>query len=153
MTLINALEILEAKGITRLTGLSGASDISTYMDHAVESHELALQYADTSSCWKYTLDHEDDHDLVALPDGNYIIVTLYGDFDMPIWSTYASDDEMYAAYDEYKVSRQAEEIADEMMVSRPNVLPRTGWIAIATAEIRKAYASLDEEFNRLYPAG
>ncbi|WWV72034.1 hypothetical protein SOV_33940 [Sporomusa ovata DSM 2662] len=55
MTLIEALETLKSKGVTKLSGMIGESDIDKYIDHAVQSHEISANLAHIP-CHKYHLD-------------------------------------------------------------------------------------------------
>lgn len=155
MTLINALEELKAKGITRLVGMAGITDIDTYLEHATESHKNAVKYAAQGiQTWQYSLDHEDDSFMVEMADGHYIIATTYGTadgkpFDMATYSNYETEEEMYAAFDEWKIAQQAAEIADKK-VKQDSSLPREAWILVATLELRAAYKRADEAFKRQF---
>lgn len=149
MTLIEGLEILKSKGITKLSGMYKKSDINEYIANAVEAHEISLKYAYVP-CHKYSLDHEDEHFMVEF-DGHHIIATHYDNFDMATYSDYDTQEEMYAAFDEWKIMRDAEAIADEMTVTRPGELPRTAWILIAASELRTAHKAAAEAFERDFP--
>ena len=148
MTIIEALEVLKDKGITTLTGMYNQSDINVYIANATQSHEDSVRWSDVP-CHKYSLDH---HYMVEA-NGHHIIVTQYDNFDMATYSDYSNDDEMYAAFDEWKIARDAEAIADEMTVKRPNELPRTAWVLIATQELRAAHRASSEAFEREYGYG
>ena len=152
MTLINALNELKAKGITRLVGMTGRTDINEYIDNAKRSHDDDIRWADVS-CHKYSLDHEDDNYMITTNDGHHIIATTYGTtegkpFSMATYSDYETEEEMNVAFDECEIKRQAEEIADKISESRPDELPRAVWILIATAEIKKAHKASKEAFER-----
>lgn len=148
MTLIDALETLKSKGITKLTGMHNVSDINRYIDNAVQSHEDSVRWADVP-CHKYSLDHEDDHYIVET-NGHHIIVTKYDGFDMATYGDYDSDEAMRADFDEWRIMRDAESIADEMTAKRPGELPRAAWVLIATAELKAALKNSREAFEREY---
>lgn len=149
MTLLNALEELKAKGITKLSGFYTTSDINAIIENAQGNHENAVKYAAKGiETWQYSLDHEDDSFMVETADGHFIIVTHYG-FDMPTYSTYDTEKEMYTAFDEWRIAQQAAEIADEK-VKEDNSIPREAWVLVATEELRKAYKAVDKDFNRKY---
>ena len=150
MTIIEALEILKGKGITTLTGMYNQSDINVYIDNAIQSHENSIRWADVP-CHKYSLDREDQHYMVET-NGHHIIVTQYENFDMATYSDYDTEKEMYAAFDEWNIARDAEVIADEMATKRPNGLPRTAWVLIATSELRTAHEAAHAAFERKYPS-
>lgn len=157
MTLINGLRELKAKGITKLVGMAGITDIDTYLEHATENHENAVKYAAMSiQTWQYSIDHEDDYFMVETEDGHFIIATTYGTadskpFDMATYSNYETEEEMYAAFDEWKIAQQAAKIADEK-VKQGGSLPREAWILVATLELRAAYKRADEAFKREFGA-
>lgn len=157
MTIIEALNEIKAAGITRLVGMAGISDIEEYISIAEEHHRNAVELsANGYDAWQYTLDHEDDHRLIVTADGHYIIATIYGgnygNFEMATYSNYDTKDEMHAAFDEIKISEQAESIADEMETERPGELPRVAFVAIATAELKAAYAAIDKEVKEAFSA-
>ena len=147
MTLIEALETLKSKGITKLSGMFGESDIDKYIEHAVQSHEISLRYADVP-CHKYHLDHEDDHYIIET-NGHFIIVTHYDNFDIPSYGNYDTKEEMYADFDEYMIMKQAEAIADQK-VKAGSDFPRAVWLALAINELRQAYAEANAAFERDY---
>lgn len=150
MTLINALEELKAQGITRLVGMAGITDIDTYLKHAAENHEDAVKYAAKGiQTWQHTLDHEDDNFMIKTADGHHIIATHYGTFDAATYSTYETEEEMYAAFDEWRIAQQAAKIADEK-VKQDNSLPREAWVLVATMGLRAAYKVAGETFEREY---
>lgn len=157
MTLINALEELKAKGITKLVGMAGITDIDTYIEHATENHKNAVKYAARGiQTWQYELDHEDDSYMAETAGGHHIIATTYHTadgkpFGMATYSDYATMEEMYAAFDEWKIAEQAAEIADEK-VKEDNSLPREAWVIVATTELRAAYKQAGEAFKREYGA-
>jgi hypothetical protein len=152
MTLIEGLEALKAQGITKLVGMAGITDIDTYIDHAQGNRENAVKYAAQGvRTWQHALDHEDDSFMIDLPDGHHIIATHYGTFDMATYSDYATEEEMYAAFDEWKIAQQAAEIADEK-VKQDSSLPREAWVLVATMELRAAYKAAGEAFDREYGA-
>ncbi len=148
MTLIDALETLKAKGITKLTGMYNVSDIERYISNAVQCHEDSVRWADVP-CHKYSLDHEDDHYMIET-NGHYIIVTKCDGFDMPTYGDYDNDEEMTADFDEWRIVRDAESIADEMTATRPGELPRAAWVLIAANELRAANKAATEAFEREY---
>lgn len=150
MTLINALNELKAAGINRLVGMSNTTDIDTYIDHAKETHALAVKYAPEVSSWQYSLDHENDHRMITTEDGHHIIATNYGAFEMATYSDYDTEDEMTAAFDAIRIAEQAQAIADEMTATRPGELPHTAWVLIATAELKAAYSAASVAFEREY---
>lgn len=145
MTLIEALETLKSKGITKLSGMFGESDIDKYIDNAVQSHEISLRYADVP-CHKYSLDHEDDHYIIET-NGHFIIATHYDNFDMATYGNYDTREEMHADFEEYTIRKQAEEIADQIVKVRSD-LPRAAWLVIAIHELRQAYAAANAAFER-----
>ena len=150
MTLINALEELKANGVTRLVGMAGITDIDTYLEHATENHENAVTYAAKGiETWQYALDHEDDSYMVDMADGHRIIATHYGTFDMATYSDYETEEEMYAAFDEWKIAQQAAEIADEK-VKQDSSLPREAWILVATAKLTAASNAAATAFEHKY---
>lgn len=145
MTLIEALETLKSKGITKLSGMYEESDIDKYIDNAVQSHETSLRHADVP-CHQYSLEHEDDHYIIET-NGHFIIATHYDKFDMATYGNYDTQEEMYADFDEYTIRKQAEEIADER-VKAGSEFPRAVWLAVAIDELRKAYAEAHAAFER-----
>ncbi|VBB08588.1 Hypothetical protein LUCI_3866 [Lucifera butyrica] len=147
MTLIEALKTLKSKGITKLSGMIGESDIDKYIDNAVQSHEISAKLAHIP-CHKYHLDHEDDHYIVET-NGHFIIATHYDNFDMATYGNYDTKEEMYADFDEYIIMKQAEAIADQK-VKAGNDFPRAVWLAIAINELRHAYAAANAAFEREY---
>ena len=150
MTLINALEELKAQGITKLVGMAGESDIDVYLDHAQANHENAVKYAAKGiQTWQHTLDHEDDSFMVATADGHHIIATHYSTFDMATYSTYETEEEMYAAFNAWEIAKQAAEIADEK-VKQDSSVPREAWVLVATMGLKAAYKAADEAFKREY---
>jgi len=153
MTLIDALETLKAKGITKLTGMYNQADIDKYIDNARQGDEDAAnvlsRYPDMS--WaQYHMDHMDNH-FIAEINGHHIIATHYDNFDMATYGDYDNDDDMEADFDAWRITRDAATIADEMMVSRPGELPRAAWILIAESELRAANKAANEAFEREYP--
>lgn len=151
MTIIEGLNELKAAGIERLVGMAGITDINAYIEKATESHENAVKYAaEGMATWQHSLDHEDDSRMITTADGHHIIATKYGNIEMATYSDYATEDEMNAAYDEYRIAVQAEAIADEMAAERPGELPRAAWILIATAELKAAHAAAMAAFERDY---
>ena len=151
MTIVKALYELKAMDIKNLVGMVGVTDIDRYISNAEDVHNTAVKYAaEGIACHQYTLDHEDDSRLIATADGHYIIATRYGDIEMATYSNYSTEDEMNAVFEEIQISEKAEEVADEMEIKRPHEFPRAVWVAIATAEIRAAYAAASEMFKREY---
>lgn len=157
MTLINGLQELKAKGITKLVGMAGITDIDTYLEHATENHQNAVKYAaEGIQTWQYSLDHEDDSYMVETADGHHIIATTYGTadgkpFGMATYSDYDTEEEMRAAFDEWQIAQQATEIADEK-VKQDSSLPREAWILVATMELRVAYKAARKAFEREFGA-
>ncbi len=148
MTLIDALEILKAKGITCLTGLCNQKDIDKYIDNARRCDEDAQRWPEQG--WaKYHTDHADDHYIVEA-NGHHIIVTKYDGFDMPTYGDYDNGEEMSADFDEWRIMPDAESIADEMITKRPGELPRAAWVLIAANELRAANKAATEAFEREY---
>lgn len=148
MTLVNGLKELKAKGVAKLVGMVGITDIDTYLEHATESHDNAVKYAAMGiQSWQYSVDHEDDNYMVETADGHHIIATRYGTFDMATYSDYETEEEMIAAFDEWKIARQAAEIADEKAKQGDSV-PREAWILIATMKLRAAHKTAHEAFER-----
>ncbi|SDD73824.1 hypothetical protein [Sporomusa acidovorans] len=147
MTLIEALEILKDKGITKLSGMMGESDIDKYIDRAVQSHEISASLAHIP-CHQYHLDHENDHYIVET-NGHFIIATHYGTFDMATYGNYDMEEEMYADFDEYRIIKQAEAIADQKVKDGSNC-PRAVWLAVAINELRQAHAAAHAAFEREY---
>lgn len=146
MTLINALETLKNKGIVKLAGLCGEYNIDKFIDNAHRCDEDAQRYSEQE--WaKYHTEHADDHYIVEI-NGHFIIATHYDGFNMATYSDYDTEDEMYTAFEEYEVMRQAEEIADQMMVSRPGEFPRAAWVLIAVSELKAANKASKEAFER-----
>ena len=149
MTIIEGLNELKAAGITKLVGMAGITDIDTYIERATQSHENAAKYAAMGvETWQYSLDHENDSRMITTADGHHIIATRYGNIEMATYSDYATEDKMYAAYDEHRIAEQAEAIADEMTATRPGELPRVAWILIAASELRAAHKAAHEAFER-----
>ena len=148
MTLIKALETLKEKGVNKLIGLEGKTDINDYITNAIESHEISLKHADVP-CHKYSLDHENDYFIVAI-NGYHIIAKHFENFDMAIYGDYSSEEEMYMAFSEWKIKRDAEAIADKIAATRPGEMPREAWIMIAASELRRAHKAATEAFNREY---
>lgn len=149
MTLINALKKLKAAGVTRLVGMYHANDIDTYLTHAEATHANAVKYAaDGVKTWQYTLDHEDEHRLITMPDGHYIITEVFNWGEIAMYGDYATEDEMSAAWEAYQIAEQAEAIADDMETKRPGELPHAAWVVIATAELKSAHAAAKAAFER-----
>lgn len=149
MTLINALEELKAQGITKLTGMCGITDINEYLAHAQENHNNAVKYAAQGiATWQYSLDHENNSQLIVTADGHHIIATNYDGFNMATYSDYETDEEMSAAFDAWRISRDAEAIANKMDAERPGELPHAAWVLIATAELKAADKAANEAFDR-----
>lgn len=155
MKMIEGLEALKAQGITNLVGMVGISDINVYLDNAQASHSDAVKYAAQGvQTWQYDLDHEDDHFMIETADGHHIIASIYGTadgktFDMATYSDYGTTEEMHAAFDEWRIAKQAAEIADVKVKEDPS-LPREAWVLIATLELRAAYKTAMEAFERDY---
>jgi hypothetical protein len=148
MKLIDALESLKAKGITRLTGLCNETAIEKYIDNARRSDEDAQRWPEQD--WaKYHTEHADGHYIVEA-NGHHIIVTKYDNFDMQTYGDYESDEDMKKDFNEWRIARDAEAIADEMMVTRPGELPRAAWVLIAVNELRAADKAASESFEREY---
>lgn len=156
MTIIEGLNELKAQGIMKLVGMAGESDINVYLDHAQANHENALKWGnpehdDYVGSWKYCLDHEDDSFMVETADGHFIIATHFDGFAMPEYSTYDTEEEMNAAFDEWEINEQANKIADEK-AEQGSSLPREVWVIIATSELKAAYKAASEAFKREYTA-
>lgn len=155
MTMIEGLEELKAQGITKLVGMVGISDINVYLDNAQASHANAVKYAAQGvETWQYDLDHENDHFMVETANGHHIIASIYstGDgkpFSMATYSDYGTTEEMHAAFDEWRIAQQAAEIADQKVKEDPS-MPREAWVLIATLELRAAYKTAMEAFERDY---
>ncbi|WP_371367825.1 hypothetical protein SRRS_16210 [Sporomusa rhizae] len=147
MTLIEALETLKSKGITKLSGMVGENDIEKYIDHAVQSHEISASLAHIP-CHQYHLDHEDDHYIVET-NGHFIIATHYGSFDMATYGNYDTEEEMHADFDEYRIIKQAQAIADQK-VKDGSKIPRAVWLAVAINELRQAHIAAHAAFEREY---
>ena len=149
MKLIAALETLKARGITRLAGLSGENNIDKYIDNARRCDEDAEKYADQS--WaKYHTDHNDDHYILELA-GRFIIATRYDRFDMVTYSNFDTEEEATAAFDEWTIQKEAAEIADRMMIERPDEFTREMWLIIALNELREAKKAAMIAFERDFP--
>jgi hypothetical protein len=146
MTLIEALETLKGKGITKLVGMYNESNIDKYLDNAIKDHEANVRWADTTPTRKASLENEDCHYIIET-NGHFIIATRYTNFDMATYGNYDTEKEMYADFDEYRINQQAEEIANQK-VSESNDLPFEIWKAFAAGELRKAYAASHEAFER-----
>ena len=151
MTLINALETLKAQGITKLAGLTSGdikeSNIEKYIENARRCDEDAARWPEQG--WaQYHVAHAEGNYIVNMEDGHHIIATNYDNFDMPTYSDYEDEAEMYAAFEEWKIQRDAEAIADEMMETRPGEFPRAAWVLIAISELRAAHKAADEAFER-----
>ena len=152
MTMIDALEALKAKGITNLTGMFGQNDINVYIENARKSDEQAvdvlIKYPDMS--WAiYHMDHINDHYIVEA-NGHHIIVTKYDTFDMPTYGDYDNDEEMAVDFDAWRIMRDANSIADEMIIKRPGEFPREAWLLIAVSELKAADKAAAEAFEREY---
>jgi hypothetical protein len=146
MTLIQALETLKDNGIVKLAGLSGENNIEKFIKNARRCDEDAEKYSEQG--WaKYHKEHADDNFMVET-NGHHIIATHYDGFDMATYGDYDTEEEMYAAFDEWKIAQEAEVIADEMTAKRPDELPRAAWVLIATNELRAAYKASHEAFER-----
>jgi hypothetical protein len=147
MTLIKALETLKGKGIVKLAGLSGETNIDKFIDNARCCDEDAAKYAEQG--WaKYHTEHADGHYIVET-NGHHIIVTKYDGFDMATYGDYDTEDEVRVAFDEYEIMRQAEEIADEK-VKDGSEMPRTAWVLMAIVELKAAHKAYGEAFERVY---
>jgi len=152
MKMTDALETLKAKGITKLTGMYNQTDIDVYIDNAHQGDENAAEvlsrYPDMS--WaQYHMDHIDGHYIVET-NGHHIIVTNYDTFDLPTYGDYDNAEDMRADFDAWRIMRDAEKIADEMLLTRPGELPRAAWVLIAANELRAASKAADEAFEREY---
>lgn len=152
MKLIEALETLKSKGVTKLTGMYNQTDIDIYIDNARRSDEEAAdvlsRYPDME--WAiYHMNHIDEHYIVET-NGHHIIVTKYDTFDMPAYGDYDNDDDMYADFNEWRIMRDANSIADEMIIKRPGEFPREVWLLIATSELKAADKAATEAFEREY---
>lgn len=146
MTLIKALETLKIKGITKLAGLSGETNIDKFIDNARHCDEDAQRWPEQG--WaKYHTEHADEHYIIEI-EGHHIIATHYDKFDMATYGDYDTESDMYAAFDEWQIMKDAEAIADKMTVSRPGELPRAAWVLIAISELRNAYNAANEAFKR-----
>lgn len=150
MKMLDALETLKSKGILKLTGMYNQTDIDIYIDNARKSDENAVdvlsRYPDMS--WAiYHMDHIDDHYIVET-NGHYIIVTKYDTFDMPAYGDYDNDEDMYSDFNEWRIVRDANAIADEMLIKRPGEFPREAWLLIAASELRIADKEAAEAFER-----
>lgn len=148
MTLIEALETLKGKGITKLVGMYNQTDIDKYLENAVKDHENNVRWADTTPERKQSLENEDCNYIIET-NGQFIIATNYGTFDMATYGNYNTEEEMYAAFDEYRINKQAEEIAT-LKAQEENVIPFSVWKVMAVNELRKAYAASHEAFEREY---
>jgi len=149
MTIINALNILKAKGISRLTGMYNQRDIDRYIENAQAIHDTRVKYADVP-CHKYSLDHEDEHFIVET-NGHYIIATHFDTFDMATYGDYETDEQMTADFNEWQIRQEAEKIADEMMIKRPGEFPPEVWFLIAQNELREAHKAAMIAFERDFP--
>ena len=151
MKLTDAIKTLMDKGITRLAMTGGTVDIEKVLEKAISVDENALKHCDTE--WaRYQIDHA-DKDFIIETNGHYIIATWYESgngtrFCMSTYGDYDTDEELCADFEAWKIAREAEEIADKMEAERPNEMPRAAWIAIATAELKAAYAAADAAFKR-----
>jgi len=147
MKLIELLEILKSRGITKLSGMYGENNINKYIENAVRCHEDSIRWADVP-CHKYSLEHEDDHYIIET-NGHYIIATHYGNFDMATYGDYDTEEEMRADFDEWQIMKEAKAIADEK-VAKGSEMPHAAWVLIAVHELRKcrteAHAAFEREF-------
>ncbi len=156
MTLINALEIIKAEGITKICGWG---HIDKVIDNARGIEETAARVIETGigsvKSWQYHIDHADDNFIVRT-NGHVIIGTWYESgngtrFCMATYGDYDTEAEMKADFDAWNINRQAEEIADQMTAERPGELPRAAWVAIATAELKAAAEAARAAFERDFP--
>jgi len=158
MTLVNALESLKTKGIKKMVGQYAETDIDRYIKNAKDSEQQArdILKANQEIGWaRYYIEHEDNHFIIEV-NGHYIIATTYESslnpgttFDMATYgSEYETEKEMNADFDGWKLKHEAEKIADQMMIKRPGVLPRAGWVAIAIDELKKSWEEADAAFCR-----
>ena len=148
MTLLRALETLKSKGVTKLTGLYNQTGIDKYIDNARRCEEDAQRWPEQG--WaKYHTEHADNHYIVET-NGHYIVATKYDGFDLATYGDYNNDTEMTADFDEWRIMKDSEEIADKMMTTRPGELPRVAWVLIAASELRTAHKAASEAFERKY---
>ncbi len=67
---------------------------------------------------------------------------------MPTYGDYENEDEMRVDFNEWKIMKDANAIADEMMIKRPGEFPKAAWVLIATSELRAAHKANMEAFER-----
>jgi hypothetical protein len=163
MTLVNALENLKEKGIRKMVGLRGETDIDRYIENAKDcdqqAQDILKSYLDNE--WAlYRIEHEDDHFIIEVR-GHSIITSTYDSSILPgtkfhlatYGSDYETEKEMKADFDEWSIKDEAEKIADEMMAERPGILPRGGWVLIATKELEKYREKAEVAFLKLSRSG
>lgn len=146
MKLIAALEILKSKGITKLTGMSGQEDIDKYIENALRCDEDAARWSEQG--WaKYHTEHADRFFIIET-NGHYIIAEHGDAFDMRVYGNYENEDNMRADFDEWRIMRDANAIADEMVVKRPGEFSHTVWVLMSASELRAAHEANMEAFER-----
>lgn len=146
MTLIEALNCLKKKGITRLSGMGDVRDIDEYLKHAQRNHDSHVRYCN-EPCHKSLLDYEDDSFIVETSDGHFIIATHYTDFDMATYSNYDTTKEAEMQFYEWEIAQKAAAIADKK-VKQGSSISREDWILAATVILKNACKTSEEAFKR-----
>jgi hypothetical protein len=155
MKLTVALEALKGKGFTNLEGMG----IDRYIEKARICDETARKVIRTGigdvKGWQYHIDHEDDNFVVELNDGNFIIGTWYErtngtKFRMKTYSTFRTEEQGNAAFEEWHVLDEAKKITEEMLANGQTELPRAILLLVVANELREAGKRADREFEALY---
>jgi hypothetical protein len=152
MTLANAIRELMGKGISNFVGWTAQAAL----ENAISIEATAKRVIETGignvESWQYTIDHADDNFIIET-NGHHIIATWYetsngASFCMATYGDYDTDEELQADFDAWKIATEAAEIADRMERERPGEFPRAAWLAIATAELKSAYAKANAAFEK-----
>jgi hypothetical protein len=160
MTLVNALESLKAKGIKKMVGFCVEAEIDRYIQNAKDCDQEArdILKSDPDIGWaRYHIEHEDNHFIIEI-NGHYIIATTYESslkpgttFHSATYGTeYETEEQMKADFDEWSLMHDAEKIADEMIIERPGILARNGWLLIAINELQKSRKEAEAAFQKNY---
>lgn len=146
MTVIQAIEIMKNNGVKKLSGMYGmdSAPIEKYEIHARETHNNAVRYAvEGIKCWKYTLDHENDYELVKI-NGHYCIISVLPDgVRMALYGDFENEEEMKKAFDEWETETEAMRIAKKKAKGKSDV---TAWYFVALKMIREAKAEAKKAF-------
>ena len=142
--MVNAISQLMGKGITNFVDCTA----QVALEHALSIEETARKVIESGigdvKSWQYIIDHADDH-LIIETNGHHIIATWYescsgSSYCMATYGDYETYEEMKADFDAWKIAKDAVEIADEWEKKLPNEYPRAMLLALATSELKAAYA-------------